>query len=77
MEVTKRLKDPLSRLANDGVRLNSSKHEFHQPAVVMKKDMEGLKLSLNIKTKKIEQIHKFTIWYRRLTYTKAGLVDQN
>ena len=42
MEVTKKFKDPLTRLANEGVRISSrppgellnSKSEFHQPAVV-------------------------------------------
>ena len=42
MQVLKKLKDPLTRLANEGVRIKdrkpeellNSKSEFHQPAIV-------------------------------------------
>ena len=54
MEVLKSYKDPLSRLANEGVRINehkpgellNSKSEFHQPAIVRLQIEKNRKMGL-------------------------------
>ena len=61
MEELKTFKDPLTRLANEGVRIQSrkpheslnSKSEFHQPSIVRLKIDHNKPVSMGVAKKKI------------------------